>query len=224
MTTTDDRPGSARPPLHRQGRRGQDVGRRGHGAALRRRRACARWSSPPTRPTRWPTASTCRSAPSRRRSPPRLSGQQLDAQERMEESWGEIQDYLVEVFDWAGVEAIEAEELAVVPGLDEVFALGDIKTHAESGRVGRARRRLRARPPRRSACCPCPTSSRWYMERVFPMGRRVNRMIGPGAQPGDQPAGGRRRGVRRRPAASTTASTGSRSCSPTRRSRACAWW
>ena len=64
---------------------------------------------------------------------PNLSGQQLDAQERMEESWGEIQDWLVEVFNWAGVEAIEAEELAVVPGLDEVFALGDIKTHAESG-------------------------------------------------------------------------------------------
>ena len=62
-----------------------------------------------------------------------LWGQQLDAQERMEESWGDIQAYLVEVFNWAGVEAIEAEELAVIPGLDEVFALGDIKTHAESG-------------------------------------------------------------------------------------------
>ena len=51
----------------------------------------------------------------------------------MEESWGEIQRWLVDVFNWAGVDAIEAEELAVVPGLDEVFALGDIKTYAESG-------------------------------------------------------------------------------------------
>ncbi len=45
-----------------------------------------------------------------------LWGQQLDAQARMEESWGEIQGYLQEVFDWAGLDAIEAEELAVIPG------------------------------------------------------------------------------------------------------------
>ena len=107
-----------------------------------------------------------------------LWGQQLDAQERMEESWGDIQAYLVEVFNWAGVEAIEAEELAVIPGLDEVFALGDIKTHAESGEWDVLV----------VDCAPTAETIRllslpdilsWYMERVFPMGRRMNRMIGP---------------------------------------------
>ena len=34
----------------------------------------------------------------------RLSAQQLDARERTEEAWDEIRSYLVEVFDWAGVE------------------------------------------------------------------------------------------------------------------------
>jgi arsenite-transporting ATPase len=109
---------------------------------------------------------------------PGLSGQQLDAQERMEESWGEIQAYLVEVFNWAGVEAIEAEELAVIPGLDEVFALGDIKTHAESGQWDVLV----------VDCAPTAETIRllslpdilaWYMERVFPMSRRMNRMLGP---------------------------------------------
>ena len=61
-----------------------------------------------------------------------LYGQQLDAQDRMEDSWAEIQDYLTEVFRWAGIAALEAEELSVVPGLDEVFALADIKQHASS--------------------------------------------------------------------------------------------
>src|SRR5687767_7716395 len=61
-----------------------------------------------------------------------LWGQQLDAQERMEESWSEIQAYLMEVFDWAGIDAIEAEELAVIPGLDEIFSLTDIKAYATS--------------------------------------------------------------------------------------------
>ena len=34
-----------------------------------------------------------------------LWGQQLDAQQRMEDSWSDIQAYLMEIFDWAGVDA-----------------------------------------------------------------------------------------------------------------------
>ena len=62
-----------------------------------------------------------------------LWGQQLDATERLEESWGEVQRYLVTLLDWAGASQIEAEELAIVPGLEEIFALADIKAYAESG-------------------------------------------------------------------------------------------
>ncbi len=109
---------------------------------------------------------------------PSLWGQQLDAQERLEESWGEIQQYLVEVFDWAGMEAIEAEELSVLPGLDEVFSLSDIKEHAASGEWDVVV----------VDCAPTAETLRllslpdilaWYMQRVFPMGRRMNRMVGP---------------------------------------------
>ena len=42
---------------------------------------------------------------------PGLWGQQLDTQARMEDAWTEIQAWLLEVFEWAGVAAIEAEEL-----------------------------------------------------------------------------------------------------------------
>ncbi|MGH9185540.1 MAG: ArsA family ATPase, partial [Acidimicrobiales bacterium] len=103
-----------------------------------------------------------------------LWGQQLDAQERMEESWGEIQQWLEEVFHWAGIDAIEAEELAVLPGLDEVFALSDIKTHATSGDWDLLV----------VDCAPTAETIRflslpdilnWYMERLFPVGRRVNK-------------------------------------------------
>jgi arsenite/tail-anchored protein-transporting ATPase len=108
----------------------------------------------------------------------RLWGQQLDAQERMEDSWGEIQQYLTNVFDWAGLDAIEAEELAVIPGLDEVFALSDLKTYASSG----------AWDVVVVDCAPTAETIRllslpdvlsWYMERVFPMGRRVNKLVSP---------------------------------------------
>jgi arsenite/tail-anchored protein-transporting ATPase len=109
---------------------------------------------------------------------PNLHGQQLDAQDRMEDSWVEIQGWLREVFRWAGVEGLEAEELAVVPGLDEVFALSDIKQHASSDQWDVVV----------VDCAPTAETVRLlslpdvlgrYMERLFPVGRRVNRVVSP---------------------------------------------
>jgi arsenite-transporting ATPase len=107
-----------------------------------------------------------------------LWGQQLDAQERMEEGWHEIQGYLREVFSWAGVDGLEAEELSVIPGLDEIFALSDIKALAESGEWDIVV----------VDCAPTAETIRFlslpdilnrYMERLFPVGRRVNKVVGP---------------------------------------------
>ncbi|MFN8039227.1 MAG: ArsA family ATPase [Acidimicrobiales bacterium] len=107
-----------------------------------------------------------------------LHGQQLDATERMEESWSEIRSWLVEVFDWAGADAVEAEELSVVPGLDEVFALADLKRFATSGEWDLLV----------VDCAPTAETIRllslpdvlaWYMDRVFPTTRRLARLVGP---------------------------------------------
>jgi arsenite/tail-anchored protein-transporting ATPase len=107
-----------------------------------------------------------------------LSAQQLDARERTEEAWDEIRAYLVEVFDWAGVDGIEAEELAVLPGLDELFGLVDLKAHAGSGDWDTIV----------VDCAPTAETIRllslpdvlsWYMDRIFPMTRRVNRVVAP---------------------------------------------
>ena len=107
-----------------------------------------------------------------------LWAQQLDAQDRMEDAWVEIQRYLLEVFRWAGVEGLEAEELAVVPGLDEIFALSDIKQHATTGDWDVVV----------VDCAPTAETIRLlslpdvlgrYMERLFPMGRTVNKVVSP---------------------------------------------
>jgi len=109
---------------------------------------------------------------------PNLWGQQLDAQDRMEDSWEDIRRYLEEVFRWGGVDEIEAEELSVVPGLDEVFALTDIKRYASEGRWDTIV----------VDCAPTAETIRllslpgvlaWWMERLFPMGRRVNKVVSP---------------------------------------------
>lgn len=116
--------------------------------------------------------------PLTRQIAPNLFGQQLDAQDRMEDAWADIQVWLREVFDWAGIEGIQAEELSVLPGLDEVFALADIKEYASSGEWDVVV----------VDCAPTAETIRllslpdilsWYMERLFPMGRRMNKMVAP---------------------------------------------
>jgi arsenite-transporting ATPase len=107
-----------------------------------------------------------------------LWGQQLDAQERMEDAWSDIQAYVMEVLGWAGVDAIEAEELSVVPGLDEIFSLSDIKTYASSGEWDVVV----------VDCAPTAETIRflslpdilsWYMDRLFPVGRRITGLVRP---------------------------------------------
>jgi arsenite-transporting ATPase len=109
---------------------------------------------------------------------PGLFGQQLDTQARMEDTWVEIQAWLLDVFEWAGVAAIEAEELSVIPGLDEIFSLSDIKTYADSGEwdvvvvdCAPTAETLRL--------LSLPEVLRWYMDRVFPMSRRINKVVSP---------------------------------------------
>jgi arsenite-transporting ATPase len=108
----------------------------------------------------------------------RLWGQQLDARIRLERSWGDIRAWLLEVLAWAGVEGIQAEELAIVPGLDEVFALADLADHVSSGRWDVIV----------VDCAPTAETLRllslpevlgWYVERLFPVGRRLNRVVAP---------------------------------------------
>ena len=151
-----------------------------------------------------------------------LWGQQLDAQERMEEGWHEIQGYLREVFSWAGVDGLEAEELSVIPGLDEIFSLTDIKALRRVGRVGRRGGRLRAH----GGDDPVPVAARHpgsLHGAVVPGGAPGQQGDRARAVPGDVAAGRRRWRVRERERRSTTASTAcARSCS-TRRGRACGW-
>jgi arsenite/tail-anchored protein-transporting ATPase len=108
----------------------------------------------------------------------RLWAQQVDAQERLEDNWREIQDYFIQLMNWAGTETIQAEELTVIPGLDEIFALIDVKTHVESG----------AYDMLVVDCAPTaetlrllslPEIMNWYIDRIFPVQRGVVKAVRP---------------------------------------------
>jgi arsenite-transporting ATPase len=104
--------------------------------------------------------------------------QQVDAQLRFEQSWAEIQRYLLSVLDVAGVDPVAAEELTVIPGAEEVLALLELRLHALSG----------AWDVIVVDCAPTaetlrllalPEALGWYMERVLPAQRRVVKALKP---------------------------------------------
>src|SRR5437016_8837316 len=108
----------------------------------------------------------------------RLWGQQLNARVRFEETWDDIRRYMVDVLDWVGADTLEAEELAVIPGLDEVFALADIKEFATGGDYDLVV----------VDCAPTAETIRllslpdvlgWYMDRMFDTQRRLTRLARP---------------------------------------------
>lgn len=109
---------------------------------------------------------------------PRLSAQQLDARVRFEAAWAEVRDWFVEVLGWAGADAIEAEELAVVPGLDEVFALADLKQHATSGEHDLVV--VDCAPTAETIrLLSLPDVMAWYMDKAFTTTRRAARVARP---------------------------------------------
>jgi arsenite-transporting ATPase len=109
---------------------------------------------------------------------PRLFAQQLDGRRRFEESWGEIREYLVELLGWAGADAIDAAELASLPGLDEILALENLREHAQRDDIDLIV----------VDCAPTAETLRllslpdvlgWYLERVFPTHRRIAKLSRP---------------------------------------------
>ncbi|WP_300676377.1 ArsA family ATPase [Nocardioides sp.] len=109
---------------------------------------------------------------------PRLYVEQIDAQRRFEESWADVQHYLLSVLDVAGMDPVAAEELTVLPGAEEVLALLELRQRAASGEwdvividCAPTAETLRL--------LAMPEALGWYMSRIFPMQRRVVKALNP---------------------------------------------
>jgi arsenite-transporting ATPase len=107
-----------------------------------------------------------------------LWAEQIDAQSRLEANWRDIQEYIISFLNWAGIDAIEAEELSVIPGLDEIFSLTDVKRHVESGRFDLLV--IDCAPTAETLrLLSLPDVMNWYIERIFPVERKVVNTIRP---------------------------------------------
>jgi arsenite-transporting ATPase len=108
----------------------------------------------------------------------RLFVQQVDAQQRFERSWSDIQRYLLTVLDAAGVDPITAEELTVVPGAEEVLALLELRAQVLTG--GWDVVVVDCAPTAETLrLLALPEALGWYMDRVFPAERRIVKALRP---------------------------------------------
>jgi len=104
-----------------------------------------------------------------------LWGQEPDVYFNIGRYWRTIQTYMTQLFSWRGLDEVMAEEMTILPGMDELGNLLWIADHVESelydvivvdaAPTGETLRLL-----------SLPEASRWWIERIAPIGRRVSRI------------------------------------------------
>jgi len=120
---------------------------------------------------------------------PNLWGAELDALMELEGNWGAVKRYITEVLQARGLEGVEAEELAILPGMDEIFSLVRMKRHYDEGEydvliidsapTGTALRLL-----------SLPEVAGWYMRKLYKPFQAVSAALRPLVEPLFRPVAG----------------------------------
>jgi arsenite-transporting ATPase len=107
-----------------------------------------------------------------------LYGQEIDVYYSIEKHWGTLKEYLRALFKWQGVDEVLAEELAILPGMEEGAAFLWVHQFAkdkefdviviDSAPTGETLRLL-----------SLPDVGRWWMEKIFPIQKRMVKVLGP---------------------------------------------
>ena len=101
-----------------------------------------------------------------------LWAQEMDYTTMIEEHWSEIQDYMTTLFEWQGAESLAAEELAMLPGMDELFGLLMVRQHYREGFYDALI--VDAAPTGETLkLLSLPDQMSWYVEKIFPIQRKV---------------------------------------------------
>jgi arsenite/tail-anchored protein-transporting ATPase len=120
---------------------------------------------------------------------PNLWGAELDALRELEGNWGAVKRYITDVLQARGLEGIEAEELAILPGMDEIFSLVRMNRHYNEGEydvliidsapTGTALRLL-----------SLPEVAGWYMRKLYKPFQAVSEALRPLVEPLFRPVAG----------------------------------
>ena len=107
-----------------------------------------------------------------------LWGQELDVFREIDRHWGTLQDWLKVLMAWRGLDEVVAEEMAVLPGMEELAGLLHLINYCDQGEydvivvdcapTGETLRLL-----------SFPDVARWWMHRIFPLERVAARIARP---------------------------------------------
>jgi arsenite/tail-anchored protein-transporting ATPase len=109
---------------------------------------------------------------------PNLWAQETDIYHNIRTYWGRVQEWINMLLAWRQIDELVADELSVLPGMDELANLLWINRHGESGQfdvvivdcapTGETLRLL-----------SLPDVARWWMEKIFPLHRRAAQVVRP---------------------------------------------
>ncbi len=109
---------------------------------------------------------------------PSLWAVQIDPQSRFEAAWRDVQTFLVDMLARSGVDPITADELTVLPGVEEVLALLAVRELAAAGDWDALV--VDCAPTAETLrLLALPEALGWYLQKVFPAHRRIARGIRP---------------------------------------------
>src|SRR5246127_4535008 len=108
----------------------------------------------------------------------RLSIFELNIQKEVKRHWQQISSYVVSVLRTTGISDVEAEELAILPGMEELSAMMYINQYRRENRYDVIV--LDAAPTAESMrFISMPTTLDWYMKHIFPFQRTLLKAVRP---------------------------------------------
>ncbi len=107
--------------------------------------------------------------------------QEIDIQEEIHRYWGDIHRYLSRLFNTTGLDEVLAEELAVLPGMEEVSLLLYINQYVREKEYDVIL--LDCAPTGESLrFISIPATLEWYMKKIFKLERTLAKYVGPVAK------------------------------------------
>jgi arsenite/tail-anchored protein-transporting ATPase len=108
----------------------------------------------------------------------RLSIMELNIQREVKRHWQQISSYVVSVLRTTGINDVEAEELAILPGMEELSAMMYINQYRRENTYDVIV--LDAAPTAESMrFISMPTTLDWYMKHIFPFQRNLLKAVRP---------------------------------------------
>ena len=108
----------------------------------------------------------------------KLSIHEVNIQKEIKRHWREISSYVISVLRTTGINDVEAEELAILPGMEELSALMYVNQFRREERYDVIV--LDCAPTAESMrFVSMPTTLEWYMKHIFPFQRNLLKAVRP---------------------------------------------